>query len=135
MPDSSELVPTLSDVGRHPEIAMAAYKPEVVITRERHEISARFQRLPHLSYNYVRFRDHHYISSCRSDIGRHRTMLKVAPQVVPDLGESDPTFTTSIGMLSLTRFIDCLGPLFGLLRFVEKWSSQFFWVDISMLIC
>ena len=34
-----ELVPTLSDVGRHPEISMAAYRPEVVITRERYEIS------------------------------------------------------------------------------------------------
>ena len=34
------LVPTLSDVGRHPEIAMVAYKPEVVITLERFEISA-----------------------------------------------------------------------------------------------
>src|SRR5208282_1770973 len=48
IPDSLELVPTLSDVGRHPEIAMAAYKPEVVITRERHEISARFQRILHV---------------------------------------------------------------------------------------
>src|SRR5208282_2595874 len=45
MPDSLGLAPTLSDVGRHPEIAMAAYKPEVVITQERHEISARFQRI------------------------------------------------------------------------------------------
>ena len=39
------LVPTLSDIGRHPEIAMAAYKPEVIITLERFEISARFQRI------------------------------------------------------------------------------------------
>jgi hypothetical protein len=31
--NSLELVPTLSDVGRQPEIAMAAYKPEVVILR------------------------------------------------------------------------------------------------------
>src|SRR5208282_1550106 len=48
MPDSLELAPTLSDVGRHPKIAMAAYKPEVVITRERHDKSARFQRLLHI---------------------------------------------------------------------------------------
>ena len=33
------------DVGRQPEIAMAACKPEVVVTQERHEISARFQRI------------------------------------------------------------------------------------------
>ena len=45
MPDASELAPTLSDVGRHPEIAMEAYKLEVVIARERYEISARFQRI------------------------------------------------------------------------------------------
>ena len=45
MADSLELVPTLSDVGRQPEIAMAAYKPEVVITQERYEISARIQRI------------------------------------------------------------------------------------------
>ena len=45
MADSMELVLTLSDVGRQPEIAMASNKPEVVITQERHEISARFQRI------------------------------------------------------------------------------------------
>jgi hypothetical protein len=45
MADSLELAPTLSDIGRHPEIVMAAYKPEAVITQERHEISARFQRI------------------------------------------------------------------------------------------
>ena len=45
MADSLELVPTLSDVGRQPEIEMAACKPEVVITPERNEISARFQRI------------------------------------------------------------------------------------------
>ena len=45
MTDSMELVPALSDVGRQPKKAMAANKPEVVITHERHEISARFQRI------------------------------------------------------------------------------------------
>ena len=45
MADSLELVPTLSDVGRQPEIAMTVNKPEVVITHERHEIFARFQRI------------------------------------------------------------------------------------------
>ena len=35
----------IADVGRQPEIAMAAYKPEAVITQERYEISARFQRI------------------------------------------------------------------------------------------
>ena len=34
MPDSLELVSTFSDVGRQPEIAMAANKPEVVITHD-----------------------------------------------------------------------------------------------------
>jgi hypothetical protein len=45
MVDSLELFPTLFDVGRQPEIAMAAYKSGVVIAREMHEISARFQRI------------------------------------------------------------------------------------------
>ena len=40
-----ELVPILSDVGRQPEIAISAHKPEVVITQERYDISARFQRI------------------------------------------------------------------------------------------
>ena len=30
MPDAMELFPTMSDAGRHPEMAMAANKPEVV---------------------------------------------------------------------------------------------------------
>ena len=45
MADLLELVLTLSDVDRLPEIAMSAYKPEVVITQEWYEISARFQRI------------------------------------------------------------------------------------------
>ena len=45
MADSLELVMTLSDVGQQPELAMAANKPEVVITQERYEISARIQRI------------------------------------------------------------------------------------------
>ena len=45
MANSLEQIPILSDVGRQPEIAMADYKTEVVITKERHEISARFQRI------------------------------------------------------------------------------------------
>ena len=45
MADSLELVSTLYDVGRRPEKAMSAYKPEVVINQERYEISARFQRI------------------------------------------------------------------------------------------
>ena len=44
--DSLKLVPTLSDVGRQPEIAMAACTPEVVITQERNEIAAKSQRQP-----------------------------------------------------------------------------------------
>ena len=35
----------ITDVGRQPEIAMAAYKPKVAITQERHEISDTFQRI------------------------------------------------------------------------------------------
>ena len=45
MVDSVELVRTLSDIGRQPEIAMAVDEPEVVITKEPHDISARFQRI------------------------------------------------------------------------------------------
>jgi len=45
MLDSMELVLTLSDVGRHPEIAMAAKKPEAVISREWNEISAKCQQI------------------------------------------------------------------------------------------
>ena len=45
MADSMELVPTISYVGRQPEIAMAVKKPEVVITQERHDIPAIFQRI------------------------------------------------------------------------------------------
>src|SRR5208282_2598043 len=106
MPDSLELAPTLSDVGRHPEIAMAAYKPEVVITRERHEISARTQRLrpyfrpcpthrncsrhcpistdirPTTRNSNVGeqtdFLAAIAISGCRSDVVRQRTMLEIA---------------------------------------------------------
>ena len=47
-PDSLELVLTLSDVGQQPEIAMAAYKPEVVITQVRHEISTSFQWITYI---------------------------------------------------------------------------------------
>ena len=45
MADLPKLVPTLSDVGQQPEIAMAAYKPEIVITQKRYEISTRFQQI------------------------------------------------------------------------------------------
>ena len=47
-----ENIPVSNGVGnilcRRPEITMAASKPEVVITYERNEISAKFQRLPHI---------------------------------------------------------------------------------------
>ena len=107
MAESLELVPTLSDVGRQPEIAMSAYKPEVVITQERHEISARFQRIlfifDHAQHieaiaNIVRYRPTSdrlpeialaankpvflaaiAISGCRLDVGRHTTMFEIAP--------------------------------------------------------
>ena len=46
--DSLKLVPTFSDVGRQPDIAMAAYKPEEVITQERIEIATKFQTLSHI---------------------------------------------------------------------------------------
>ena len=49
--DSMELVPTLCDVGRHPQIAMTACKPDIVITQERHEISAIFQRILEIFYH------------------------------------------------------------------------------------
>src|SRR5208282_4382123 len=74
MADLLELVPTLSDVGRHPEIAMAAYKPEVVITRERHEISARFQRIQYVF-------DHAQHARAISNIVRCRTTFCRQPEI------------------------------------------------------
>src|SRR5208282_5045153 len=74
MPDSLELAPTLSDVGRHPEIAMAVYKPEVVITRERHEISARFQRILYVL-------DHAQHTEAISNIVRCRTTSGRQPEI------------------------------------------------------
>ena len=38
---------------RQPEIAMAASKPEVTITHERNEISAKFQRLLHIHHRHI----------------------------------------------------------------------------------
>ena len=49
MPDSLELVPTFSDVGQQPEIAMAANKPEVVIYQEGDDISVNFRQSPHIA--------------------------------------------------------------------------------------
>ena len=49
--------------GRQPEIAMAACKPEVVITQERSEISARFQRILYII-------DHAKHAGATSDIVR-----------------------------------------------------------------
>src|SRR5208282_2797706 len=73
-PDSLELAPTLSDVSRHPEIAMAAYKPEVVITQERHEISARFQRI-------VDIFDHAQHARANSNIVRCRPTFSRQPKI------------------------------------------------------
>src|SRR5208282_4850730 len=83
-PDSLELASTLSDVGRHPEIAMAAYKPEVVITRERHEISARFQRIQDIFDNAQHARAISNIVQCRPTSGRQSeiAMAKCKPEVV-----------------------------------------------------
>ena len=67
MADSLELVPTLSDVGRLPEIAMAAYKPEVVIAQERHDISARFQRILGI-FDHAQ---HTELYPTLSDVGQH----------------------------------------------------------------
>src|SRR5208282_2998990 len=74
MPDSLELVPTLSDVGRQPEIAMAANKPEVVITRERHEISARFQRILYI-FDYAQH------ARAISNIARCRPTFSQQPEI------------------------------------------------------
>jgi hypothetical protein len=65
MVDSLELVPTLFDVGQQPEIAMAAYKSGVVIVREMHEISARFQRILDICGHY----QHAVLSPILSYIG------------------------------------------------------------------
>jgi hypothetical protein len=66
---SLELVPALSNVGRQPEIAMAAYKPEVVITQERHEISTRFQRI----LDFFTTTNTMELSPTLSDVDRHPT--------------------------------------------------------------
>ena len=70
---------------------MAVYTPEVVITQERHEISARYQRILGISTtpNTLELSSalpeqtgllaDIGISGCRSDVGRHRTMLEIAP--------------------------------------------------------
>ena len=67
MADLLELVATLSDLGRRPEIAMGAYKPEVVITQERYEISARFQRMLYI-FDHPNTLE---LYPTLSDIGRH----------------------------------------------------------------
>src|SRR5208282_5428735 len=74
MADLLELVPTLSDVGRHPEIAIAAYKPEVVINMERFEISARFQRILDIF-------DHPQHAGAISDIVRCRPAFSRQPEI------------------------------------------------------
>src|SRR5208282_568158 len=78
MPDSLELGPTLSDVGRHPEIAMAPYKPEVVITRERHEISARFQRILYVFDHAKHTGAISNIVRCRTTSGRQQEIALAA---------------------------------------------------------
>src|SRR5271157_1321168 len=84
MPDSLELALTLSDVGRHPKIAMAAYKPEVVITRERHEISARFQRITYVFDHAQHAGAISNIVQCRPTSGRQPeiAMATCKPEVV-----------------------------------------------------
>jgi hypothetical protein len=94
-----ELVPTLSDVGRHPEMAMAASKPEVVITHERNEISAKFQRIP----TFSDIPDTMERVPTSTDVGRHPEMAMAAskPELVitherNEIGEiptASPTFS------------------------------------------
>jgi hypothetical protein len=71
MADSLELVQTLSDVGWQPEIAMAANKPEVVITQN----GMRYQR--HFNgYAYWTFSttpNTLKLSPTLSDVDRHQT--------------------------------------------------------------
>ena len=74
MADSLELVPALSDVGRQPEIAMVAYKTEVVITQERHELSARFQRILDIF-------DHAQHAGAISDIVQCRLTFSRQPEI------------------------------------------------------
>ena len=73
MADLLELVPTLSDVGRQREIAMAANKPEVVITLERFEISKIFQLILDLF-------DHAQHAGAISDIVRCRPTFSRQPE-------------------------------------------------------
>ena len=75
MSDLLELVPIVCDVGRHPEIALAVYKPEVVITVERYEISARFQRILYIF-------DHAQHAGAISDIVRYRPTSSRQPHIV-----------------------------------------------------
>ena len=108
MADSLELVPTLSDVGRQQEIAMAAYKPEVVITQERHEISARFQQILDIFDHAQHAGAISNIVRCRPTFSRQPeiAMAICKPEVVitqdsSEISKATPTFSTMADFLEL----------------------------------
>ena len=74
----------MSDVGRQPEIAMAANIQEVVITQERHEISARFQLILYFVEHFQHFGDISYIVRRLPSSGRQPeiAMADCKPEVV-----------------------------------------------------
>src|SRR5208282_3389211 len=84
MADLLELVSTLSDVGRQPETAMSTYTPEVVITQERYEISATFQRILDIFDQAQHGGAISNIARCRPTSGRQPEIAMAArkPEVV-----------------------------------------------------
>src|SRR5208282_1760632 len=121
MPDSLELVPTLSDGGRHPEIAMAAYKPEVVITRERYEISARFQRILDIF-------DHAQHAEAIDNIVRYRPTSDRQPEIA--MSANKPVFLAAIAISGCRPTSDNVGTSSSKSAMVENISVAF---EISLL--
>ena len=76
----------IADVGQQPEIAMAAYKPEVVITQERKDISARFQRILYIF-------EHAQHGGAISNIGRCRPTSRRQPEIAIAACKSEVVIT------------------------------------------
>ena len=111
MADSLELVPTLSDVGRQPEIAMAAYKPEVVITQEWYEISARFQRILDIF-------DHAQQTEAIANIVRYRPTSDRLPEIA--MATHKPVFLAAIAISGCRATSDIVGDSSSVLGGIEN---------------
>ena len=84
MSDLLELVQTLSNVGRQPATAVSANEPEVAITQERYEMSARFQRILYIFDHAQHAEDISDIVQCRPTFSRQPeiVMASYKPEVV-----------------------------------------------------